>query len=67
MDDFRHKDRKLTWGYYTKILKGISVCFNPGELTAIMGPSGSGKTILMDLLTGRRSGTFGSLKVLSST
>ena len=38
-----------------EIVKGISVYFNPGEMTAIMGSSGSGKTTLLDLLTGRRN------------
>ncbi|KAJ0175722.1 hypothetical protein K1T71_008881 [Dendrolimus kikuchii] len=34
------------------ILKGVSGCFKPGELTAIMGPSGAGKTTLLNILAG---------------
>ncbi|KAG6458456.1 hypothetical protein O3G_MSEX010872 [Manduca sexta] len=35
-----------------QILKGLSGCFRPGELTAIMGPSGAGKTTLLNVLAG---------------
>lgn len=35
-----------------QILKGVSGCFKPGELTAIMGPSGAGKTTLLNILAG---------------
>lgn len=35
-----------------EILKGVSGCFKPGELTAIMGPSGAGKTTLLNILAG---------------
>ena len=35
------------------ILKGLTGCFPPKTLTAIMGPSGSGKTSLLKVLTGR--------------
>lgn len=35
-----------------EILKGVSGCFKPGQLTAIMGPSGAGKTTLLNILAG---------------
>ena len=44
-----------------KILDGVSVFFNPGEMVGIMGPSGCGKTTFLDLLTGRRK--TGTIKV----
>ena len=44
-----------------KILDGVSVFFNPGEMVGIMGPSGCGKTTFLDLLTGRRK--TGTVKV----
>lgn len=41
-----------------KILNNISAKFNPGELNIIMGPSGSGKTSLLNLISGRLSGSL---------
>ncbi|CAG4974047.1 unnamed protein product [Parnassius apollo] len=46
------------------ILKGVSGCFKPGELTAIMGPSGAGKTTLLNILAGYSTkGAKGEIKV----
>ena len=36
-----------------KILQGINLTINPGEIHAIMGPNGSGKSTLANVLSGR--------------
>ncbi len=44
----------LTFGYRpeTGVLRGVTVSFAPGSLTAIVGPNGAGKSTLLRLLAG---------------
>lgn len=41
-----------------QLLHEVSGAFRPGVLTALVGVSGAGKTTLMDVLAGRKTGTF---------
>ncbi len=47
-----------------KILDGISLAINPGEIMIIMGGSGSGKSTLLRHLLGLHVPTSGSIKLL---
>lgn len=46
--------------YKHKILKGVSGCALPGQVTYIMGSSGAGKTSLLNILSDRISITRGN-------
>ena len=51
----------------TKILNGINLSVNPGEVHAIMGPNGSGKSTLASVLAGKEEHEVvsGSIKFLN--
>ena len=47
-----------------QLLQSIDGVFAPGVMTALMGSTGAGKTTLMDVLAGRKTGTFSLLPVI---
>lgn len=67
--EFRNISYEVTPGFRQKkksILKGVSGCFQSGQLTAIMGPSGAGKSSLLNLLTGFKDSNFkGSIQFIN--
>lgn len=50
----------------TRVLRGVDVVINLGEIFFISGPSGSGKTTLLSIITGLLDKEEGELNVLGS-
>lgn len=46
------KDYRISKSVSERVLKGVSVEFQPGEVTAIFGASGCGKSTLLNILSG---------------
>lgn len=55
--------RGLYFGYGKhEILRGVSLCVNPGQLVSLLGPNGAGKTTLFRCLLGLANGYSGSVE-----
>ena len=71
MKNRRAKSNARTSECDAKVLNGISLTVNDGEIVSILGPSGSGKTTLLNLILGITGLTGGKLlyngKDLSNT
>ena len=50
-----------------RILSGISLAIEPGQMVAFIGPSGAGKTTLASLVLGLLAPTHGSVKINGSS
>ena len=57
------KEYKLDDGNNFKVLDGINISFDRGELISIIGESGSGKSTLMNLIGGLDSDFSGYMKI----
>ena len=45
-----------------KVVKGISIEVNQGEIVGLLGPNGAGKTTVLDLICGKTKASSGSIK-----
>ncbi|WP_068311045.1 heme ABC transporter ATP-binding protein [Polycladidibacter hongkongensis] len=46
-----------------QVLRGITACFRPGEISVIIGPNGAGKSSLLGCLTGELKPTAGKIEL----
>jgi subfamily B ATP-binding cassette protein MsbA len=58
-----YKDVTFSYNGQDKVLDGINIAINKGEVVALVGPSGSGKTTLVDLLPRFYDPTSGSIYI----
>lgn len=59
--------KSLTKSYGSlKVVKGISLTINNGEIFAILGPNGAGKTTTVEILEGFRTADSGEISVLNT-
>jgi subfamily B ATP-binding cassette protein MsbA len=58
-----YKDVMFSYNGQDKVLDGINIAINKGEVVALVGPSGSGKTTLVDLLPRFYDPTSGSIYI----
>ena len=47
-------------------LSGVTLAFNPGQVTALLGPNGAGKTTAIGLLTGLLKPTVGQARLFGA-
>lgn len=59
--------KSLTKSYGAlKVVKGLSLTINSGEIFAILGPNGAGKTTTVEILEGFRTADSGEISVLNT-
>ncbi len=59
--------KSLTKSYGSlRVVKGLSLTINSGEIFAILGPNGAGKTTTVEILEGFRTADSGEISVLNT-
>jgi putative ABC transport system ATP-binding protein len=53
----------LSGGRGLRVLRGVELAVEPGEVAAILGPSGSGKTTLLGIMAGLDRPTRGTVRI----